>query len=64
MAEWPLPPDIVLWVAAWLREQGLPAVESGSYYVKSFRPADGVPESLRPLARDGMVRLCFKPPQA
>jgi hypothetical protein len=52
------------WVAAWLREQGLPAVASGSYYVKSFRPVGGIPESLRPLARDGLIRLCFKPPQA
>jgi hypothetical protein len=52
------------WVAAWLREQGLPAVASGSYYVKSFRPAEGVPDSLLPLARDGLIRLCFKPPQA
>jgi hypothetical protein len=50
------------WVAAWLRERGLPVVETGSYYVKAFRPAEGVPEELRPLARDGLVRLCFKPP--
>jgi hypothetical protein len=52
------------WVSAWLRERGLPVVESGSYYVRAFRPAEGVPERLRPLARDGLVRLCFKPPQA
>jgi hypothetical protein len=51
------------WVAAWLRERGLPAIASGSYYVKSFRLASDVPESLRPLVRDGLVRLCFKPPQ-
>jgi hypothetical protein len=51
------------WVRQWLGERGLPVVESGSYYVKSFRPAEGVPERLRPLARDGLVRLCLKPPQ-
>jgi hypothetical protein len=50
------------WVSAWVRERGLPLVETGSYYVKSFRPAEGIPERLRPLARDGLVRLCFKPP--
>ena len=53
-----------LWVREWLTGRGLPSVESGSYYVKAFRPANGeVPEPLRPLARDGLVRLCFKPPQ-
>ncbi|HYH66113.1 MAG TPA: hypothetical protein VD866_15570 [Urbifossiella sp.] len=52
------------WVGDWLRENGLPAVLSGSYYVKAFRTAGGtVPELLRPLARDGLVRLCLKPPQ-
>lgn len=51
------------WVAGWLRARGLPALETGSYYVRSFRPAEGVPEALRPLARDGLIRLCFKPPQ-
>jgi hypothetical protein len=51
------------WVADWLHGHGLPVVESGSYYVKSFRPDGPVPEELRPLARDGVVRLCFKPPQ-
>jgi hypothetical protein len=51
------------WVAAWLRERGLPVLDSGSYYVRSFRPVEGVPDRLRPLARDGLVRLCFKPPQ-
>jgi hypothetical protein len=36
---------------------------TGSYYVKAFRPAGGVvPDSLRPLTRDGLVRLCLKPP--
>ena len=51
------------WVLGWLAENGLPAVETGSYYVKSFRVDGPVPDWLRPLARDGLVRLCFKPPQ-
>jgi hypothetical protein len=51
------------WVLAWLRDRGFPVVGSGSYYVKSFRLEDEVPARLRPLARDGVVRLCFKPPQ-
>jgi hypothetical protein len=52
---------------AWVRDQllsvGLPAVESGSYYVKSFRPVGPVPEGLAPLHRGDVVRFCFKPPQ-
>jgi hypothetical protein len=51
-----------VWVLDWLARRELPAVTSGSYYVKAFQPIDGVPEALRPLARDGLVRLCFKPP--
>ena len=51
------------WVTSWLRERGLPVVGTGSYYVRSFRPVEGVPERLAPLARDGVVRLCFKPPR-
>jgi hypothetical protein len=51
------------WVSSWLRERGLPAVATGSYYVRSFRPVGGAPGRLAPLARDGVVRLCFKPPQ-
>jgi hypothetical protein len=51
------------WVLDWLRQAGLPVVESGSYYVKSFRVEGPVPERLRPLERGGLVRLCFKPPQ-
>jgi hypothetical protein len=51
------------WVSTWLRQRGLPELESGSYYVKSFRIQEEVPGLLRPLARDGVVRLCFKPPQ-
>ncbi len=51
------------WVLGWLAENELPVVETGSYYVKAFRVDGSVPERLRPLARDGVVRLCFKPPQ-
>lgn len=50
------------WVASWLTDRGLPAVPSGSYYVRSFRPEGPVPDRLAPLVRDGIVRLCFKPP--
>lgn len=52
-----------VWVHDWLKAKGLPAVESGSYYVKAFRPEGELPAALRPLSRDGLVRLCFKPPQ-
>ena len=51
------------WVSAWLAERGLPVVSTGSYYVKTFQVDGDLPVSLRPLARDGRVRLCFKPPQ-
>ncbi len=51
------------WVRAWLQRHELPEVETGSYYVKAFRVEGEVPERLRPLERDGIVRLCFKPPQ-
>src|SRR5690606_6867799 len=50
-------------VAAWLEARGLPSTPSGSYYVKAFRLDGPVPDPLRPLARDGTIRLCFKPPQ-
>lgn len=50
------------WVTRWLEARGLPCVASGSYYVKSFTVKDDLPERLQPLARDGLVRLCFKPP--
>jgi hypothetical protein len=52
------------WVSRWLKERALPVVESGSYYVKSFRVAGAVPEAYQPLVRDGVFRLCFKPPFA
>lgn len=48
-------------VAVWLDARGLPCVSTGSYYVKSFRLDEAVPERLQPLTRDGLVRLCFKP---
>lgn len=51
------------WVARWLETRGLPSVATGSYYVKSFTLAEAVPPTLAPLTRDGLVRLCFKPPQ-
>jgi hypothetical protein len=52
------------WVAEWLERRDLPAIGTGSYYVKSFRPIGEVPESLAPLKRGNLVRLCFKPPFA
>jgi hypothetical protein len=48
------------WVMRWLSEHDLPAVPSGSYYVKAFRVANAT-EALSPLIRDDIVRLCFKP---
>jgi hypothetical protein len=51
-----------VWVHDWLERHGLPSVTSGSYYVKSFRPIGELPAVLAPLERDGLVRLCFKPP--
>jgi hypothetical protein len=51
------------WVAQWLETHALPAVSTGSYYVKSFTLRGSVPAQLQPLTRDGIVRLCFKPPQ-
>ena len=49
------------WVKTWLEERELPVVESGSYYVKSFRVDGTLPETLAPLRRENVVRLCFKP---
>ncbi|MCA9130685.1 MAG: hypothetical protein KDB22_26540 [Planctomycetales bacterium] len=51
------------WVDAWLASHNLPQIDSGSYYVKSFSLRGLVPEELQPLTRNGLVRLCFKPPQ-
>jgi hypothetical protein len=50
------------WVARWLGERDLPALTTGSYYVRSFRAEGPLAPHLAPLARDGVVRLCFKPP--
>jgi hypothetical protein len=52
------------WVHDWLDSRGLPVVATGSYYVKSFRPIGEVPETLAPLVRGDLMRLCFKPPLA
>lgn len=51
------------WVRAQLIAHGLPVVETGSYYVKAFRPVGPLPEDLAPLVRGDVVRFCFKPPQ-
>lgn len=53
-----------IWVREWLERRGLPIIETGSYYVKSFRPVGEVPKALAPLQRGDLVRLCFKPPIA
>lgn len=49
------------WVSDWLVERGLPVVPSGSYYVRAFRVDGPIPDVLRPLLRDDIVRLCMKP---
>ncbi len=51
------------WVNDWLEQHGFPVVNSGSYYVKSFKVEGEMPEYLKPLKRSDVVRLCFKPPQ-
>ena len=50
------------WVHDWLSSNGLPVIESGSYYVKAFRPTGVIPAALAPLIRGDVARLCFKPP--
>jgi hypothetical protein len=50
------------WVVDWLETKGLPVVETGSYYVKSFKLMEPTPPMLEGLVRDGLVRMCFKPP--
>jgi hypothetical protein len=50
------------WTRQWLESRRLPVIDTGSYYVKSFRPIGEVPAMLAPLRRDDLVRLCFKPP--
>jgi hypothetical protein len=49
------------WTAGWLAERGLPAAESGSYYVRSFRAEGAIADHLAPLVRDGVLRCCVKP---
>jgi hypothetical protein len=51
-----------VWVKEWLAKRELPNVQSGSYYVKSFQAVGEVPQYLKPLYRNGTVRLCLKPP--
>lgn len=51
-----------LWVHGSLTQRGLPIVETGSYYVKSFRVEGELPADYDALRRDDIVRLCFKPP--
>lgn len=51
-----------VWVRNWLNERGLPALDSGTYYVKCFRFEGRVPEFLKPLQRGDVLRLCLKPP--
>lgn len=51
------------WVTEWLETRSLPTISTGSYYVKSFGLREPVPPHLRPLWRDGLVRLCFRPPE-
>lgn len=51
------------WVAHWLETHDLPSIPTGSYYVKSFAVTGAMPTLIQPLTRDGLVRLCFKPPQ-
>jgi hypothetical protein len=51
------------WVEASLAARRLPVLPSGSYYVRSFRCVGAPAPHLAPLVRDGVVRLCFKPPQ-
>jgi hypothetical protein len=50
------------WVGSWLTGRGLPALDTGSYYVRSFRTGGRVADHLAPLCRDGVIRMCFKPP--
>ncbi len=52
------------WVHRWLEQHHLPAVDTGTYYVKSFRVEGELPPAYDCLRRDDIVRLCFKPPQS
>ena len=50
-----------IWVHERILQAELPLVETGSYYVKSFRPIGEVPARLTPLMRGDVLRMCFKP---
>jgi hypothetical protein len=50
------------WVIDWATSHGFPVVETGSYYVKSFRVREALPPQIECLRRNDLVRLCFKPP--
>lgn len=49
------------WVSDWLRRNELPQVDTGSYYVRSFRLSEPVPTALQSLHRSQVLRLCLKP---
>jgi hypothetical protein len=51
------------WVLDDVAARGLPVVDSGSYYVKSFQVEGQPPSAYFSLVRDGLLRLCFNPPQ-
>lgn len=51
------------WVARELERRGLPAIDTGTYYVRAFRAEGELAPHLAPLSRGNVVRLCFKPPQ-
>lgn len=51
-----------IWVRQFLEQRALPVLDSGTYYVKSFRFEGTVPERLKPLQRGDVIRLCLKPP--
>lgn len=52
-----------LWVLEQLAAWDMPVVDTGTYYVKSFHVEGRLPSQYSCLQRDGLLRLCFKPPQ-
>ncbi len=48
------------WVHDWLERRGLPVMDTGSYYVKSFRPIGELPASLAPLRRGELGAPVFQ----
>ena len=54
------------WVSDLLEQRDLPAVETGTYYVRSFQVEGELAPHLKPLVRQSaegtLVRLCMKPP--